>query len=39
MFTRFGRAVMLNFKAQAWIVLLFALAAIFEATTVILLSR
>jgi hypothetical protein len=38
-FTRFGRAVLLNLKSQFWIALVLAVAAIYEATEVILMSR
>jgi hypothetical protein len=38
-FTRFGRAILLNFKAQFWIALVLAVAAIYEATEVILMNR
>ena len=38
LFTRFGRAVKLNFKAQIWIALVLAVAAIYEATEVILMK-
>jgi hypothetical protein len=37
--TRFGRAVLLNFKASFWIALVLAVAAIYEATEVILMNR
>ncbi len=37
-FTRFGRALLLNFKAQFWIALVLAVAAIYEATEVILMN-
>ncbi len=39
LFTRFGRAILLNFKAQFWIALVLAVAAIYEATEVILMNR
>jgi hypothetical protein len=38
-FTRFGRALLLNLKAQFWIALVLAVAAIYEATEVILMNR
>ena len=38
-FTRFGRALLLNLKAQIWIALVLAMAAIYEATEVILMNR
>ena len=38
-FTRFGRVVFLNLKAQFWIALVLAVAAIYEATEVILMNR
>jgi hypothetical protein len=38
-FSRFARAVVLNFKAQFWIALVLAVAAIYEATEVILMNR
>jgi hypothetical protein len=38
-FTRFGRVVLLNFKANFWIALVLAVAAIYEATEVILMNR
>ena len=38
-FTRFGRAILLNVKAQFWIALVLAVAAIYEATEVILMNR
>ena len=38
-FTRFGRAITLNFKANFWIGLVLAVAAIYEATEVILMNR
>jgi hypothetical protein len=39
LFTRFGRALLLNFKAQFWIALVLAVAAIYEATEVIMMNR
>ena len=39
LFTRFGRVVLLNVKAQFWIALVLAVAAIYEATEVILMNR
>ncbi len=39
LFTRFGRALLLNLKAQFWIALVLAVAAIYEATELILLNR
>jgi hypothetical protein len=39
LFTRFGRALLLNLKAQIWIALVLAVAAIYEATEVILMTR
>jgi hypothetical protein len=39
LFTRFGRAVVLNLKAQIWIALVLAVAATYEATEVILMNR
>jgi hypothetical protein len=39
LFTRFGRVLMLNFKANCWIALVLAVAAIYEATEVILMNR
>jgi hypothetical protein len=38
-FTRFGRVLMLNFKANFWIAIVLAVAAIYEATEVILMNR
>jgi hypothetical protein len=38
-FTRVGRVVMLNLKANVWIALVLAVAAIYEATEVILMNR
>jgi hypothetical protein len=38
-FARFGRALSLNLKAQVWIALVLAVAAIYEATEVILMNR
>ncbi len=38
LFTRFGRALSLNLKAQIWIALVLAVAAIYEATEVILMN-
>ncbi len=38
-FTRFGRVVLLNLKAQFWIAVVLAVAAIYEATEVILMNR
>jgi hypothetical protein len=37
--TRFGRAILLNLKANFWIALVLAVAAIYEATEVILMNR
>jgi hypothetical protein len=37
--TRFGRSLLLNLKAQFWIALVLAMAAIYEATEVILMNR
>jgi hypothetical protein len=37
--TRFGRALLLNLKAQFWIALVLAVAAIYEAMTVILMNH
>jgi hypothetical protein len=37
--TRFGRVILLNFKAQFWIALVLIVAAIYEATEVILMNR
>jgi hypothetical protein len=37
--TRFGRGILLNLKAQFWIAAVLAVAAIYEATEVILMSR
>ncbi len=37
--SRFGRVLLLNFKANFWIALVLAVAAIYEATEVILLNR
>jgi hypothetical protein len=37
--TRFGRAILLNFKAQFWIALVLIVAAVYEATEVILMNR
>ena len=37
--TRFGRVLLLNLKANVWIALVLAVAAIFEATEVILMNR
>jgi hypothetical protein len=37
--TRFGRVLLLNLKAQFWIALVLAVAAIYEATEVILMSQ
>jgi hypothetical protein len=37
--TRFGRALLLNLKAQFWIALVLAVAAVYEATEVILMNR
>jgi hypothetical protein len=37
--TRFGRAILLNFKASCWIALVLAVAAVYEATELILMSR
>jgi hypothetical protein len=37
--TRFGRVLLLNFKANFWIALVLAVAAIYEATEVILMNR
>jgi hypothetical protein len=37
--TRFGRVILLNLKAQFWIALVLAVAAIYEATEVILMNR
>src|SRR5262249_29870993 len=39
LFTRFGRALLLNLKAQIWIALVLAVAAIYEATEVILMNK
>jgi hypothetical protein len=38
-FTRFGRVLLLNFKANFWIALVLAVAAVYEATEVILMNR
>jgi hypothetical protein len=38
-FTRFGHALMLGLKSQFWIALVLAIAAIYEATEVILINR
>ncbi len=38
LFTRFGRSLLLNLKAQIWIALVLAVAAIYEATEVILMN-
>ena len=38
-FTRFGRVILLNLKANFWIALVLAVAAIYEATEVILMNR
>jgi hypothetical protein len=37
--TRFGRVLVLNLKAQLWIALVLAVAAIYEATEVVLMNR
>ena len=37
--TRFGRVILLNLKANFWIALVLAVAAIYEATEVILMNR
>ncbi len=39
LFTRFGRAIVLNFKAQFWIALVLGGAAVFEAAELILFNR
>jgi hypothetical protein len=37
--TRFGRVILLNFKANFWVAVVLAVAAIYEATEVILMNR
>jgi hypothetical protein len=39
LFTRFGRALVLNFKGQIWIAVVLAVAAVFEAVELVLLNR